>query len=187
MIQFCTVNLVAGCQKILVVRRFCNICDFFLDRTFQLNKFMGIYVEKILFVLVQSNILLSLESRNEAVSGSPLLLLSLLANRKLVQIYLVRNCTWIDDRFSYLPNHSCRICLQSVQVRKKFNSFRWLLSYSVCIVFRYTCLFLREWETTYSPFIFRIDKTLRLLKPFWVSRYWYSWATAGVTKITKGI
>ena len=24
MIQFCTVNLVAGCQKILVVRRFCN-------------------------------------------------------------------------------------------------------------------------------------------------------------------
>lgn len=96
MIQFCTVNLVAGCQKILVVRRFCNICDFFLDRTFQLNKFMGIYVEKILFVLVQSNILLSLESRNEAVSGSPLLLLSLLAksqtssNLSCKELYLNR-------------------------------------------------------------------------------------------------
>ena len=48
--QFCTVNLVAGFHKLLVVRRFCNICDFFLDRTSQLNKFMGIYVEKILFV-----------------------------------------------------------------------------------------------------------------------------------------
>ena len=80
----------------MIVRRFRNICDFFLDRTFQLNKFMGIYVEKILFVLVQSNILLSLESRNEAVSGSPLLLLSLLAksqtssNLSCKELYLNR-------------------------------------------------------------------------------------------------
>lgn len=153
MIQFCTVNLVAGCGKYWL---FVDFAIYVISSLIGLSSWISSWVsmsKRYCLFLVQSNILLSLESRNEAVSGSPLLLLSLLAksqtssNLSCKELYL--------NRWPVFPISQTTPAVSVCKVFKLGKSsivFRWLLSYSVCIVFRCTCLFLREWETTYSPF-----------------------------------